>query len=57
MSSMNGPGYKTILPLREGDTNDYSDRKGKKIIGLKIDADVTAINACFRNNELTELVL
>jgi hypothetical protein len=56
MSSRNGPGYKTIFPLHEGDTNDYSHRPYTKIVGLKIDEGVTAIKACFANNELTELV-
>ncbi|GHT60607.1 hypothetical protein FACS1894109_18450 [Spirochaetia bacterium] len=49
--------YKTILPLHEGDTTDYSRRKGKEIAGLKIDEGVTAIRACFAHNELTELVI
>ncbi|GHV89606.1 hypothetical protein AGMMS50268_01090 [Spirochaetia bacterium] len=42
--------------MHEGDTGDYSDRKGKEKVGLKIDKDITAIRACFANNELTELV-
>ncbi|GHT70093.1 hypothetical protein FACS1894110_20900 [Spirochaetia bacterium] len=50
-------GCKTILPLHEGDTADYSDRKGMKIITLKIDAGVTAIRACFAHNELTDLAI
>ncbi|GHV60082.1 hypothetical protein AGMMS49587_00420 [Spirochaetia bacterium] len=53
----NSRGYKTILPIHEGDTTDYSHRRGKEIVGLNIDNDVTAINACFANNEITDLVL
>ncbi|GHV13224.1 hypothetical protein FACS189491_07840 [Spirochaetia bacterium] len=51
-------GYKTILPLHEGDTGDYSHRKGKEIVGLKMDKDLEGIGSgVFMDNKMESIVL